>query len=231
MCAITNKVGSYAYIGPQGIVHGTTLTILNAGRKYLGLEDLHGKVYVSSGLGGMSGAQGKAGVICNCVTVIAEVDPAALHKRHQQGWIQEVMTDLDAAIIRIRRARQQKTPVAIGVLCNVVALWQRLAAEQDELLVDLGSDQTSLHNPNNGGYYPVQLSFEEAQIVMVNNPARFKELVQESLRIQVDAINSLAVGRVCIDSSCMGSCLCSAWISVYSYVFVSPCPCRVTFIR
>ncbi|XP_047390850.1 urocanate hydratase isoform X3 [Sciurus carolinensis] len=166
--------GSYCYIGPQGIVHGTVLTILNAGRRYLGIENLAGKVFVTSGLGGMSGAQAKAAVIVGCIAVIAEVDKAALVKRHQQGWLMEVTDSLDHCIERLR---------------------ERLVHELDttgELLVDLGSDQTSCHNPFNGGYYPVQLGFTEAQSLLASNPAEFKDLVQESLRRHVSAINRLA---------------------------------------
>lgn len=182
--------GSFCYIGPQGIVHGTTITFKNAGRKYLGVEDLAGKVVVTSGLGGMSGAQAKAGVICKAVTVVAEVDANALHKRHQQGWLREVCTDLEQCIARIKEARAAKEATSIGFLGNIVALWERLVAEE-ELIVDLGSDQTSLHNPYGGGYYPVQLSFEEGNALLASDPERFKALVQESLRRQMVAINTL----------------------------------------
>ncbi|XP_074260279.1 urocanate hydratase isoform X2 [Saimiri boliviensis] len=187
--------GSYCYIGPQGIVHGTVLTVLNAARRYLGIEDLAGKVFVTSGLGGMSGAQAKAAVIVGCIGVIAEVDKAALEKRHKQGWLMEVTDSLDQCIKRLREARKKKEVLSLGYHGNVVALWERLVHELDttgECLVDLGSDQTSCHNPFNGGYYPVQLSFTEAQSLMASNPAVFKDLVQESLRRQVSAINRLA---------------------------------------
>ncbi|XP_006895225.1 PREDICTED: urocanate hydratase [Elephantulus edwardii] len=187
--------GSYCYIGPQGIVHGTVLTLLNAGRRYLGVEDLTGKVFVTSGLGGMSGAQAKAAVIVGCIGVIAEVDKAALLKRHKQGWLMEVTDSLDHCIQRLREARRQKEVLSLGYHGNVVDLWERLVHELDatgELLVDLGSDQTSCHNPFNGGYYPVQLGFSEAQSLMASNPSAFKDLVQESLRRQVSAINRLA---------------------------------------
>uniref|UniRef100_A0A8C5NWY3 Urocanate hydratase n=1 Tax=Jaculus jaculus TaxID=51337 RepID=A0A8C5NWY3_JACJA len=206
--------GSYCYIGPQGIVHGTVLTVLNAGRRYLGVENLAGKVFVTSGLGGMSGAQAKAAVIVGCIGVIAEVDKAALVKRHQQGWLMEVTDNLDHCIKRLRytwihtsslswaipalslpKARERKEVLSLGYHGNVVDLWERLVHELDttgELLVDLGSDQTSCHNPFNGGYYPVQLSFVEAQSLMASNPAAFKHLVQESLRRHVSAINRLA---------------------------------------
>ncbi|XP_008826823.1 urocanate hydratase isoform X1 [Nannospalax galili] len=187
--------GSYCYIGPQGIVHGTVLTVLNAGRRYLGVENLAGKVFVTSGLGGMSGAQAKAAAIVGCIGVIAEVDKAALAKRHQQGWLMEVTDSLDHCIARLREARKRKEVLSLGYHGNVVDLWERLVHELDttgELLVDLGSDQTSCHNPFNGGYYPVQLSFSEAQSLMASNPEAFKHLVQESLRRHVSAINRLA---------------------------------------
>nr|XP_031532189.1 urocanate hydratase isoform X2 [Vicugna pacos] len=187
--------GSYCYIGPQGIVHGTVLTVLNAGRRYLGVQDLAGKVFVSSGLGGMSGAQAKAAVIVGCIGVVAEVDRAALMKRHEQGWLMEVTDSLDGCIERLREARKRKEVLSLGYHGNVVDLWERLVYELDmtgELLVDLGSDQTSCHNPFNGGYYPVQLSFAEAQSLMASDPVAFKCLVQESLRRHVAAINRLA---------------------------------------
>lgn len=169
--------------------------MLNAGRRYLGIEDLAGKVFVTSGLGGMSGAQAKAAVIVGCIGVIAEVDKAALVKRHRQGWLMEVTDSLDHCIARLREARKKKEVLSLGYHGNVVDLWERLVHELDttgELLVDLGSDQTSCHNPFNGGYYPVQLSFSEAQSLMSSNPAAFKHLVQESLRRHVSAINRLA---------------------------------------
>lgn len=184
--------GSFMYIGPQGIVHGTTITLLNAGRRYLGLspeEDLRGKVYVTSGLGGMSGAQAKAAVIAGAVGVIAEIDPNALRKRHEQGWLQEVATDLDGALKRIEQARAAKEPLSLGYLGNVVDLWERLASAG--VKVELGSDQTSLHAPYTGGYYPVGLGFEPAKQMMVADPEGFKEAVQASLRRQVAAIHQL----------------------------------------
>ena len=187
--------GSYCYIGPQGIVHGTTLTVLNAGRKYLGLESLAGKVFLTSGLGGMSGAQAKAAVICGCVGIVAETSKEALIKRHKQGWVVEVIDDLEALIRRVRQAKNNREVTSIGFHGNVVAVWERFVAELEatgECLVDLGSDQTSCHNPFNGGYYPVQLTFEEANSVLAADPARFKELVQETLRRHVAAINKLA---------------------------------------
>ncbi|NIM01321.1 MAG: urocanate hydratase [Acidobacteria bacterium] len=185
--------GSFMYIGPQGIVHGTTITLLNAGRKYLnatGDDPLAGKLFVTSGLGGMSGAQAKAAVIAGAVGVIAEINPKALHKRHEQGWLQEVATDLDAVLDRVKRARKERTPLSLGYLGNVVDLWERLAAEGVQ--VELGSDQTSLHNPYAGGYYPAGLSYDESNRLMREDPPRFKDEVQASLRRQVDAINALA---------------------------------------
>ncbi|XP_045129660.1 urocanate hydratase-like [Portunus trituberculatus] len=187
--------GSYCYIGPQGIVHGTTLTVLNAGRKYLGLESLAGRVLLTSGLGGMSGAQAKAAVICGCIGVVAEMSEEALMKRHAQGWLQEYTNNLDVLIKRIREARAKKEVTSIGYLGNVVDVWERLVKEYEatgELLVELGSDQTSCHNPFGGGYCPVQLSFQEAEEMLVKDPSRFKTLVQESLCRQVTAINKLA---------------------------------------
>ncbi|XP_068939951.1 urocanate hydratase [Petaurus breviceps papuanus] len=187
--------GSYCYIGPQGIVHGTVLTVLNAGRRYLGIEDLSGKVFVTSGLGGMSGAQAKASVIAGCVGVIAEVDKAALLKRYHQGWLMEITDSLDHCIKRLREARKKKIILSLGYHGNVVDLWERLVYELDttgELLVDLGSDQTSCHNPFNGGYYPVQLSFQEANQLMATDPAKFRDLVKESLKRHVAAINRLS---------------------------------------
>uniref|UniRef100_UPI00358E3576 urocanate hydratase isoform X2 n=1 Tax=Myxine glutinosa TaxID=7769 RepID=UPI00358E3576 len=187
--------GSYCYIGPQGIVHGTLLTLLNAGRKYLSLEKLQGKVFVTSGLGGMSGAQAKAAVIAGCVGIIAEVDEAPLLKRFQQGWLMEITRDLDDCVRCIREAKTAGLPVSIGYHGNVVDLWERLAHEMEktgEMLVDFGSDQTSCHNPYKGGYYPVQLGFQECLRVMHGDPRRFRRLVDESLQRQVEAINKLA---------------------------------------
>ncbi|KAL0483484.1 urocanate hydratase [Acrasis kona] len=191
-CTIYGQMtaGSYCYIGPQGIVHGTTLTVLNAGRKYLNLEDLSGKVFVTSGLGGMSGAQPKAGVITGCITVVAEIDWSALDKRHKQGWVMEVSKTLDELVDRVKQARKDKRATSIAYHGNIVDLWERLARE-DELLVELGSDQTSLHNPFNGGYYPVGYAFEESKLMMKDRPDEFKTAVQESLRRQVEAIKKL----------------------------------------
>ncbi|XP_058956426.2 urocanate hydratase [Pocillopora verrucosa] len=189
--------GSYCYIGPQGIVHGTTIVVLNAGRRHLGVNDLQGKVFVTAGLGGMSGAQAKAAVIAGCIGVVAEVDEAALQKRHEQGWLMEYSSDVDQCVEMIRKARESKKPCSLGYHGNVVDLWERLEQEYEktgDLLVELGSDQTSLHNPFNGGYYPVQVTFEEAKRIMKREPERFKALVQESLRRQVAAINKLTDG-------------------------------------
>ena len=189
--------GSFMYIGPQGIVHGTTITLLNAGRLYLdtGEDGLAGKLYVTSGLGGMSGAQAKAAVIAGAVCVVAEVNPAALHKRHEQGWVQEWSDDLDAVLARVREARERREPLSLAYLGNIVDLWERLVA--DEVHVELGSDQCSLHNPFGGGYYPAGLSFEESRALMVDDPDAFREAVYASLRRQVDAINILAERGMC----------------------------------
>jgi urocanate hydratase len=184
--------GSFMYIGPQGIVHGTTITLLNAGRKYLGLQGdqgLAGKVYVTSGLGGMSGAQAKAAVIAGAVCVIAEVDPLAVKKRHRQGWVMETETDLDKVIRRMEQARKANEALSLAYQGNVVDLWEKLAREGVE--VELGSDQTSLHIPFLGGYYPADLSLEESRELMRSDPSGFADRVRASLRRQVDAINAL----------------------------------------
>lgn len=184
--------GSYMYIGPQGIVHGTTITVLNAGRRRLapGRKDLGGMLFVSAGLGGMSGAQPKAGNIAGVVSIVAEINPKAVETRHKQGWVDEVYDSLDELIARAQQARAERKPLSLAYLGNVVDLWERLADEGIE--VELGSDQTSLHNPWAGGYYPVGLSFEESKALMAENPEEFKKRVQESLRRQVAAINRLA---------------------------------------
>ncbi|MCO7723259.1 urocanate hydratase [Myroides odoratimimus] len=180
--------GSYMYIGPQGIVHGTTITVLNGGRKIAkNGEGLAGKLFVTSGLGGMSGAQPKAGNIAGCITVCAEVNPKAVHTRHSQGWVDEVITDINALVVRVKKAQENKEIVSIAYQGNVVDIWEEF--DKQDLYIDLGSDQTSLHNPWAGGYYPVGVAFEEANDLMANNPAKFKELVQESLRRQAAAIN------------------------------------------
>lgn len=180
--------GSYMYIGPQGIVHGTTITILNAARKIEGIKEKdHTRLFVSSGLGGMSGAQPKAAKISGCLSVIAEVNPRAIEKRYSQGWVDEIISDKDRLLKRILKARNRKEAVSIAFHGNIVDLWEMLAMK--DIVVDLGSDQTSLHNPWAGGYYPAGLSFEESNRMMVDDPERFKEHVRESLRRQVTAIN------------------------------------------
>ena len=183
--------GSYMYIGPQGIVHGTTITVLNAGRARLpeGKDSLAGMLFVSSGLGGMSGAQPKAGNIAGVVSIVADINPKAVEKRHEQGWVDEVYTDLPALLDRATRAREAGEAVSLAYEGNVVDLWEYLAA--NNVKVDLGSDQTSLHNPWAGGYYPVGVEFEEAKRMMADDPELFRAKVQESLRRQVAAINKL----------------------------------------
>ena len=188
--------GSYMYIGPQGIVHGTTITVLNAARKQEGSRSasLAGKLFVSSGLGGMSGAQPKAAVIAGVVGVVAEINPKAVQKRFEQGWVDEVFTSLDELIPRIKKAVADKKPVSIAYQGNIVDLWERLADE--DIKVDLGSDQTSLHNPWAGGYYPVGFTLEESNEMMSSEPERFKSEVEKSLRRQVAAINRLTAKGV-----------------------------------
>ena len=188
--------GSYMYIGPQGIVHGTTITVMNAARMQLrkrGLEGtaehMRGTLFVTAGLGGMSGAQPKAGNIAGVVSVTAEINPLAAHKRHDQGWVDELHDNLDELIPRIRKAVQDKEVVSMAYIGNVVDLWERLADE--DIMVDLGSDQTSLHNPWAGGYYPAGIGFEAAKQMMAEEPEKFKQAVQASLRRQVEAINKL----------------------------------------
>ena len=187
--------GSYMYIGPQGIVHGTTITVMNAARMQLrrrGLDgdDRRGVLFVTAGLGGMSGAQPKAGNIAGVVSVTAEINPLAARKRFDQGWVDEMHEDLDELMVRIRKAVSEREVVSLAYVGNVVDLWERLADE--DIRVDLGSDQTSLHNPWAGGYYPVGYTFEESQQMMAREPQRFKEAVQASLRRHVAAINRLA---------------------------------------
>lgn len=183
--------GSYMYIGPQGIVHGTTITVMNAFRKQLGKDQSPmGKVFVTSGLGGMSGAQPKAGNIVGCITVCAEVNPEAASKRHEQGWVDELIDDMDKLIARIREAEQAQEVVSIAYVGNIVDVWEQFYEEG--ISITVGSDQTSLHNPWSGGYYPVGLSFEESNTLMAKQPKEFKKAVQESLRRQVAAINKHA---------------------------------------
>ncbi|WP_394759060.1 urocanate hydratase [Flavobacterium sp.] len=177
--------GSYMYIGPQGIVHGTTITVLNGFRKIK--KSTSGGLFVTSGLGGMSGAQPKAGNIAGCITVCAEVNPKITHIRHSQGWINEVFEKIDELVARVTLAKANKETVSIAYLGNVVDIWERF--DQENIHIDLGSDQTSLHNPWAGGYYPTGISFEEANEMMANNPELFKERVQETLRRHTAAIN------------------------------------------
>jgi len=182
--------GSYMYIGPQGIVHGTTITVLNAARKVFGKEKDHKMpLFVSSGLGGMSGAQPKAGNIAGVVSVVAEINPHAAEKRHAQGWVDELHYNLDELIPAVKKAVEERRVVSMAYVGNVVDLWERLA--KDNVQVDLGSDQTSLHNPYAGGYYPVGMSLEESNKMMAEDPDTFKERVFDSLRRQVAAINKL----------------------------------------
>jgi len=180
--------GSYMYIGPQGIVHGTTITLLNAARLH-SQGGIAGQLFVSSGMGGMSGAQTKAAVIAGLVAVVAEINPQALKKRHQQGWVDELYSDLNELIQRIQQAQKNKEAVSMGYQGNIVDLWEKLA--EKNISVDLGSDQTSLHNPFAGGYYPAGLSLEESNKMMAAQPELFKEKVHESLKRQVAAINKL----------------------------------------
>lgn len=177
--------GSYMYIGPQGIVHGTTITVLNAFRKIK--KEPVGHLFVTSGLGGMSGAQPKAGSIAGCITVCAEVNPKITKVRHDQGWVNEIIDDLEVLVQRVRKAQSDKEIVSIAFLGNVVEVWEKF--DESALHVDLGSDQTSLHNPWAGGYYPAGLSFEESNEMMASNPVKFKEKVQESLRRHAVAVN------------------------------------------
>lgn len=180
--------GSFMYIGPQGIVHGTTITVLNAGRKISKHgEGLAGKLFITAGLGGMSGAQPKAGNIAGCISITAEINPKATHTRHSQGWVDEVIDDLDKLVERVKVAREKKETVSIAYQGNVVDVWERFA--EGDVPVELGSDQTSLHNPWAGGYYPVDVSFEESKRMMAEEPELFKQKVQESLRRHVAAIN------------------------------------------
>ncbi|HMX04541.1 MAG TPA: urocanate hydratase, partial [Chitinophagales bacterium] len=182
--------GSFMYIGPQGIVHGTNITVLNAARKIdTHAQDCAGKVFVTAGLGGMSGAQPKATVIAKGVCVVAEVNPEATTKRHAQGWVDEVFTDLDTLISRMQEARKNKEAVSLAYQGNVVDLWEKLA--NDNIQIEIGSDQTSLHNPFAGGYYPAGLSFEESKRMMAEEPELYKQKVYESLRRHVAAINKL----------------------------------------
>lgn len=181
--------GSFMYIGPQGIVHGTTITVLNAGRM-ISKDGLGGKLFVTAGLGGMSGAQPKAAKIAGAVSITAEVNPKVTHTRYSQGWVDEVFEDLDELLARTKQAQNNKEAVSLAFQGNIVELWEKL--EKENFHVDLGSDQTSLHNPWAGGYYPIGYSFEEANEMMAKEPQRFKEEVQKTLKRHVTAINKLS---------------------------------------
>lgn len=181
--------GSYMYIGPQGIVHGTTITVMNAARKVAKNDEdpFAGKIFLTSGLGGMSGAQPKAGNIAKVISVVAEVNPVATYKRHEQGWVDEVISDLDELVDRIRKAQENKEVVSIAYDGNIVDVWEKF--DEEDIFVDLGSDQTSLHNPWAGGYYPVGQTYEESNKMMAEQPELFKEKVQETLRRHAAAVN------------------------------------------
>lgn len=180
--------GSYMYIGPQGIVHGTTITVMNAFRKHLPEgESIQGKVFVTSGLGGMSGAQPKAGNIAGCITVCAEVNPAAARKRHEQGWVDILVEDIEGLILAVKAAIAKKEVISIAYIGNIVDVWEQF--DRQNIKVTVGSDQTSLHNPWSGGYYPVDLSFEESNELIANDPERFKKEVQLTLIRHANAIN------------------------------------------
>ena len=178
--------GSYMYIGPQGIVHGTTITVMNAMRK-VGVKPNSGAIFITAGLGGMSGAQPKAANIAGCISITAEINPAASRKRHAQGWVDELIDDIDQLVVRVKEAKSKEETVSIAFEGNIVEVWE--AFDQGGIYVEIGSDQTSLHNPWAGGYYPVQLSFEEANEMMANDPDQFHQLVQESLKRHAAAIN------------------------------------------
>lgn len=181
--------GSYMYIGPQGIVHGTTITVMNAFRKKLGNHsDTKGKIFLTAGLGGMSGAQPKAGNIAGCITICAEINPAAAIKRHSQGWVDELIDDMDKLVARVKAAKENKETVSLAFIGNVVDVWEQF--DKEGIFIEIGSDQTSLHNPWSGGYYPVGLSFEESNQMIAANPELFKEKVRESLRRHAASINS-----------------------------------------
>ena len=180
--------GSYMYIGPQGIVHGTTITVMNAFRRKFGADSTpEGKVFVTAGLGGMSGAQPKAGNIAGCITVCAEVNPHAANKRHEQGWVDVLIDNIDDLVSRVKEAKDNNEVVSIAYVGNVVDVWEKF--DEDGLHIEIGSDQTSLHNPWSGGYYPVGLSYEEANEMIANEPELFKEKVQESLKRHAAAVN------------------------------------------
>jgi len=180
--------GSFMYIGPQGIVHGTTITVMNAFRKVLNKgESSKGKIFLTAGLGGMSGAQPKAGNIANCITVCAEVNANAATKRHQQGWVDELIDNMDELVARVKEAQAAEEVVSIAYIGNIVDVWERFF--ENEVFIHLGSDQTSLHNPWSGGYYPVDISYEESNRLIREEPEVFKVKVQETLRRHADAVN------------------------------------------
>lgn len=205
--------GSYMYIGPQGIVHGTTITVMNAFRKHLAAGDtIEGKVFLTSGLGGMSGAQPKAGNIAGCITVCAEINPAAARKRHEQGWVDRLIEDIDQLAEQVRLAIKRKETISFAYIGNIVEVWE--AFDQANIFITVGSDQTSLHNPWSGGYYPMGLTFAESNALLVADPDRFKQYVQETLVRHVEAINKhVAKGTYFFDygnaflleSSCAGA--------------------------
>lgn len=183
--------GSFMYIGPQGIVHGTTITIINAGRlKFKSGSELSGKLFVTSGLGGMSGAQAKAGVICGIVTIVAEINKKVIETRHSQGWVNEFYSDLDELCKRVKKAKEDKEAISIAYHGNIVDLWEKLF--QENIVPDLGSDQTSLHNPFAGGYYPIGMTYEDANKLMTENPEEFKKAIQKTLVKHVDLVNKLS---------------------------------------
>jgi len=181
--------GSYMYIGPQGIVHGTTITVMNAFRKMLPKgETSAGKIFLTAGLGGMSGAQPKAGNIAGCITICAEVNPKAATKRHEQGWVDVLIDNIDELVTRVRAAKENKEVVSIAYIGNVVEIWERF--DQEDLFIHVGSDQTSLHNPWSGGYYPIDISFDEANDLLRNDPSAFKGAVQTTLKRHAAAVNN-----------------------------------------
>lgn len=186
--------GSWCYIGPQGIVHGTTLTIMNAGRKYLKTGDLSSRVFLSSGLGGMSGAQTKAASIVGCISIVAEIDPVVVEKRLKQGWVDLAFEDVDMIVSRVKDAKERKEPLSIAYVGNVINVWKRFVQELRDTninLIDLASDQTSCHNPFNGGYYPEGLTFQESNKLMASDPLKFKSMVESSLRTHISLINEM----------------------------------------
>jgi len=180
--------GSYMYIGPQGIVHGTAITVMNAFRKKLKKGDTtHGKIFLTAGLGGMSGAQPKAGNIAGCITIAAEVNPKAARKRYEQGWVDELVENMDELVLRVRRARYEEVPISIAYIGNVVEIWERF--DEEDIFIHIGSDQTSLHNPWSGGYYPVGISYKAANELLSTDPDQFKAAVKTSLQRHATAIN------------------------------------------